>query len=131
MIERGSSEGQSFLRRRGAFSAANPQACGLILRNLFRVKPSVPLLTQRMQSLGRSKGQNSKAEGRVDRHPIRAALGSCESRRKALKGRDQSSFALSGLPKNGNHPSLPMVACPGLSSCVPLGLKRKDQTESQ
>ena len=55
MTERGSSEGQRlFLRRRGAFSAANPQACGLILRNLFRVKPSVPLLTQRTQSLGRS-----------------------------------------------------------------------------
>ena len=35
-------------------TAANPQACGLILRNLFRVKPPTPLLTQRTQSLGRS-----------------------------------------------------------------------------
>ncbi len=40
--------------------AANPQACGLILRNLFRVNPSVPLLTQRTQSLGRSKHRGTR-----------------------------------------------------------------------
>ncbi len=54
MTKRGSSEGQRFFAAAGVFSAANPQACDLIPRNLFRVKPSIPLLTQRTQSLGRS-----------------------------------------------------------------------------
>ena len=56
-----------------------PQACGLILRNRFRVKPSVPLLTKRTQSLGRSMFCDTE-ESNFRRSDIRSMTMRCSSR---------------------------------------------------
>ena len=60
--------------------AANPQACGLILRNLSRVKPSVPLLTQRTQSLGRSIALDPETHDYVLGKTLRDVDAACRER---------------------------------------------------